>query len=301
MRVLVTGASGLIGSAVAAALEARGDTVVALGRSSTPVSWNPAAGTISGSLEGIDAVVHLAGESIGKGRWNAAKKQRIVDSRVKGTKLLVRTVAALEHKPSVFVSSSAIGFYGNRGREELLDETSTPGDDFLADVCKQWEAAAQPITEAGIRLAVIRTGIVLTPSGGALKQMLVPFKLGVGGKLGPGRQYMSWITLADEVRAILHIIDNAEVEGVVNLTAPHPVTNEVFTKILAEVLHRPGKIPAPSFALKALLGGELAEGLLLHGQRVFPKKLEATGFEFESRSEERRVGKECRSRWSPYH
>ena len=282
MRVLVTGASGLIGSAVAAALEARGDTVVALGRSSTPVSWNPDAGTISGSLEGIEAVVHLAGESIGKGRWNAAKKQRIVDSRVKGTELLVRTVAALEHKPSVFVSSSAIGFYGNRGREELLDETSTPGDDFLADVCKQWEAAAQPITEAGIRLAVIRTGIVLTPSGGALKQMLVPFKLGVGGKLGPGRQYMSWITLADEVRAILHIIDNAEVEGVVNLTAPHPVTNEVFTKILAEVLHRPGKIPAPSFALKALLGRELAEGLLLHGQRVFPKKLEATGFEFES-------------------
>ncbi len=282
MRVLVTGASGLIGSAVAAALEARGDTVVALGRSSTPVSWNPDAGTISGSLEGIDAVVHLAGESIGKGRWNAAKKQRILDSRVKGTELLVRTVAALEHKPSVFVSSSAIGFYGNRGREELLDETSTPGDDFLADVCKQWEAAAQPITEAGIRLAVIRTGIVLTPSGGALKQMLVPFKLGVGGKLGPGRQYMSWITLADEVRAILHIIDNAEVAGVVNLTAPHPVTNEVFTKILAEVLHRPGKIPAPSFALKALLGGELAEGLLLHGQRVFPKKLEATGFEFES-------------------
>lgn len=282
MDVLVTGASGLIGTALGAALRARGDNVIELGRSTTPVSWDPAAGTISGELPHVDAVVHLAGESIGSGRWNTARKERILQSRVRGTELLVRTFAEREDRPSVFVSSSAVGYYGNRGREELLDEQSTPGDDFLADVCLQWEAAAQPAAAAGIRLAIVRTGIVLSPEGGALKQLLLPFKMGVGGKLGPGRQYMSWISLADEVRALLHIIDTPEIDGAVNLTAPHPVTNETFTKILAEVLHRPGKIPVPSFALKALLGPELAEGLLLHGQRVFPKKLEASGFEFSS-------------------
>lgn len=281
VKVLLAGGSGLIGSALRRALDTRGDSVVLLGRSGGSPSWDPAAGRISGSLEGFDAVINLAGESIGSGRWNDAKKQAIVQSRVAGTTALATALGACEQRPSVFICGSAVGYYGSRGREELLDESSSPADDFLARVCKDWEAATQPASDAGIRVANLRTGIVLTPEGGALKKMLLPFKLGVGGKLGPGRQYMSWITLNDEVRAILHVLDHNDISGPVNLTAPHPVTNEVFTKLLGEAVHRPAIIPLPSAVLKLILGEELATALLLTGQRVFPKKLEASGFAFE--------------------
>ena len=281
MDVLISGVTGLVGSALRSALEARGDRVVGLGRSGQP-SWDRANNRVNGSLEGFDAVVHLAGESIGAGRMNDARKKEILDSRTETTRILVEALSACERKPSVLVSGSAIGYYGNRGREELLDENATPGDDFLARVAKDWEAAALPIVDAGIRLAVVRTGIVLSRDGGALKKMLTPFRLGVGGKLGNGRQYMSWITLTDEVRAIMHIIDTPTISGPVNLTAPHPVTNEVFSKLLGEAVHRPAVIPVPSFALKLALGEDLATLLLLQGQRVFPKKLEANGFAFEN-------------------
>jgi uncharacterized protein (TIGR01777 family) len=281
VQVLVTGSRGLIGTALVRALEARGDRAVSLSRGGTQPSWDLASGTIDGSLDGFDAVVHLAGEPLASIHWTAAKMQRIRDSRLKSTDLLAKTLAQTDNKPAVLVSGSAVGYYGNRGREELLDEQSSSGDDFLATLCREWEAAATPASEAGIRVANVRTGIVLSREGGVLEKLLLPFKLGVGGKIGSGRQYMSWITLTDEVRAILHIIDHADVSGPVNLTAPHPVTNEVFTKLLAEAVHRPAFMPLPSPVLRALLGRELADDLFLSGQRVFPKKLEASGFAFE--------------------
>ena len=280
--VLVTGSSGLIGRVVTHALEARGDRVVPLTRQpgGSP-SWQPELGTINGSLDGFDAVVHLAGEPLAAIRWTAAKKKRLRDSRVGATELLAGALARVDAKPAVLVSGSAVGYYGNRGREELLDEQSTPGDDFLATLCRDWEAATAAASEAGIRVANIRTGLVLSRDGGVLAKLLLPFKLGLGGKLGPGRQYMSWISIVDEVRAILHAIDHADISGPVNLTAPHPVTNEVFTKLLAEALHRPAFMPLPSALLRGGLGHELADELFLSGQRVFPKKLEASGFAFE--------------------
>ena len=267
------------------ALETRGDQVVPLRRGAgsgtdTEPTWDPEHGIISGSVDGFDAVVHLAGEPLAALRWTDAKKQRLRDSRLGGTDLLASTLAKATTKPSVLVSGSAVGYYGNRGREELLDEQSTPGDDFLATLCREWEAATGPASDAGIRVAHIRTGLVLSRDGGVLARLLLPFKLGIGGKLGSGRQYMSWISLVDEVRAILHIIDHDDVDGAVNLTAPHPVTNEVFTRLLAETLHRPAFLPLPSMALRAAFG-EVADELLLSGQRVFPKKLEASGFAFE--------------------
>ena len=281
MRVLVSGATGLIGTALSRALEARGDDVVALTRGTTGIAWEPSAGRIHGSVDGFDAVVHLAGAGIGDHRWTDAYKQEIRNSRVNGTLALAEALAGTEVKPAVFVSGSAVGWYGNRGREELLDEQSTPGDDFLAHVCRDWEASAQPAIDAGIRTSIIRTGVVLSRDGGALARLLLPFKLGLGGKVGRGSQYMSWVTLADEVRAILHIIDG-ELAGPVNITAPHPCTNETFTKMLGEVLHRPTFLPTPTFALKAIMGSELVQALLLDGQRVLPKALEADGFEFEA-------------------
>lgn len=289
MRVLCTGASGLIGTAVRAALTARGDEVVALQRGATAgagagdaPTWDAERGEVHGPLDGYDAVVHLAGEPIGERRWTDEQKAKIRDSRVRGTDALARALAATADKPAVLVSGSAVGYYGVRGREFLLDEHSEPGDDFLAHVCRDWEAATAPATDAGIRVAHIRTGIVLSPQGGVLKRLLLPFRLGLGGKTGSGRQYMSWISLADEVRAILHVVDDTTVDGAVNLTAPHPVTNEVFTQLLAQAVHRPALIPTPTFALKAIYGGELVDALLLGGQRVFPKRLESLGFEFET-------------------
>ena len=284
--VVISGGSGLIGSALARSLEADGHRVATLtrpeskaGRGDT-IAWNPAAGTIDAAgLEGADVVVNLAGAGIGDKKWTPARKREVLDSRLRATDLLARTVAGLTRRPAVFVSGSAVGYYGNRG-DERLTEDSAPGDDFLAEVCVQWEDAARPAAEAGLRVAWIRTGIVLDAHGGVLHQMLLPFKLGLGGRAGSGQQYRSWISLADQVSAIRRIIDDANLGGPVDVTAPNPVTDAEFAATLARVLHRPAKLPTPMLPLKVIFGGELVQHLLLDGQRVFPEKLLASGFTF---------------------
>ncbi len=285
MDVAVTGSSGFIGAPLVAALEQGGHRVrrVVRGRPTRPgeVSWNPAAGTIDvEGLVGVDAVVHLAGEGINAKRWTAAQKQRILDSRTQGTRLIAETVAALDPRPSVLLSASAIGFYGDRG-DELLTEDSPPGDDFLAEVCVAWEGAARPAVAAGIRTAFLRTGIVLDPSGGALAKMLPLFKLGLGGRLG-GDQWWSWISLADEVHAIIHLL-LVDVAGPVNLTAPNPTTNAELTRSLGAVLRRPTVVPVPRLGPQLLLGRELAQSLLYSSARIAPTRLDASGYRFHHR------------------
>jgi uncharacterized protein len=243
------------------------------------VVWDPEGGTIdAAALEGVDAVVNLAGEPIGARRWSDEQKRRILDSRVQGTGLLARTLAALDRPPAVLVSGSAVGFYGDRG-DEVLHESSPPGDDFLSEVVQAWEAAADPAEEAGIRVPRIRTGIVLDADEGALAKMLPLFRFGLGGRFGSGRQWWSWISIVDEVRAIRFLIDG-DVRGPVNLVAPSPVTNGELAKALGRVMRRPALLPVPSFGPKLLLGGELADALLFSGQRAEPQVLTAAGFEF---------------------
>lgn len=282
MDVLVTGSSGLIGTALVAALREAGHRPIRLVRRPTSgdtVTWDPAAGTIdAASLEGLDAVVHLAGAGIGDHRWTDAYKAEIRDSRVLGTALLAETLAGLSRPPAVLLSGSAIGVYGDRG-DEALDETAVPGTGFLAEVCLAWEAAAQPAVDAGIRTTFLRTGIVLSPAGGALKKQLPLFKAFLGGRFGSGRQYQSWISIDDEVGAILHLL-SADVPGPVNLTAPQPATSAEFAKALGAVLGRPAAVPVPAFGPRLLLGRELADNLLFTGQRVLPAKLEASGYAF---------------------
>ena len=284
MDVAISGASGFIGTALTASLRGDGHRVLRLTRggvtSGDTVGWDPDAGRIDApALEGLDAVVHLAGEGIGERRWTDEQKRAIRESRVRGTAVLAGAVASRERKPRVFVSGSAIGYYGDRG-DELLTEQSAPGDDFLAEVCVAWEAETQPATDAGIRTVLARTGIVLDPLGGALARMLLPFKLGVGGRQGSGKQWMSWITLADHVGAIRHAIDHESVRGPVNLVAPNPVTNAEFARTLGHALHRPTILPTPMLPLKLRFGAELVESLLLVSQRVEPAQLVACGFEF---------------------
>ncbi|MDX6713021.1 MAG: uncharacterized protein QOH96_4037, partial [Blastocatellia bacterium] len=241
--------------------------------------WNPGTGEIdAAALEGIDAAVHLAGENISEGRWTDEKKKRIFDSRVTGTTLLSETLAGLNDKPHVLISASAIGYYGNRG-DELVNEASKPGNDFLANVCAQWEQSTSSAKEAGIRVANIRIGVVLSAKGGALAKMLLPFKMGVGGKVGVGDQYMSWIALDDLISAILFLIDTDSIQGPVNMVSPNPVTNAEFTKSLGKALSRPAILPAPAFALR-LIFGEMADALLLSGARVDPAKLKASNYTF---------------------
>ena len=287
MDVAVTGASGLIGTGLVDALHRRGDTVRRVvrrppGPADGPgpfVRWDPDAGTIDAAgLEGVDAVVHLAGEGIGEKRWSDEQKRRILESRTRGTQLLAETLAGLDPRPRVLVSASAIGYYGNRG-DQRLTEDDPAGEGFTAEVCVAWESAARPAVEAGIRVAHPRTGIVLSRDGGALPRLLPLFKLGLGGRLGSGKQWWSWITIDDEVGALLHLIDH-DVAGPVNLTAPNPVTNAGMTKTLAGVLHRPAVVPVPSFGPKLVLGRELGTELLFFSQRVVPAKLEASGFRF---------------------
>lgn len=282
MHILISGASGLIGTRLSAHLEHTGHRVTRLVRrpaAANEISWDPAKNQLNqADIEDIDAVVHLSGAGIGSKRWTNSYKKEILESRTLSTELLARTISSLDKKPSVFLSGSAIGIYGARD-DAVLDETSAIGTSFLADVCKQWESAATPATSAGIRTVFLRTGIVLTPMGGALKKQLPLFKLGLGGKFGRGTQWQSWITLDDEVRAIEFLL-TAPVFGAVNLTAPNPVTNAEFTSILARVLHRPTLLPMPSFGPKLLLGGELADSLLFTGQRVIPSVLSANGFKF---------------------
>lgn len=284
MKVLVTGASGLIGSALTPRLTAAGHTVITAVRrpstSPTVLSWDPVAGTIdSHKLEGIDAVIHLAGAGIGDKRWTDDYKQEILNSRVQGTRLIAEAIASMNTRPSVFLSGSAIGIYGSRG-DEVLDETSSVAEDFLAQVCVDWERAAQPAIDAGIRTAFLRTGIVLSKNGGALKKQLPIFKLGLGGTFGSGRQWQSWISIEDEVGAIIHLLTSS-VSGPVNLTAPQPVTSKEFTRTLGKVLKRPAFAKIPSFGPKALLGAELVQNLLLNGQRVTPSVLQRDGYEFQ--------------------
>ncbi len=284
MRIALSGSSGLIGSALARSLRDDGHEVLRLVRrpSDEPgsVRWDPEAGTIdAGALEGIDGLVHLAGEGIADKRWNDPQKRRILESRTKGTGLIARTLAGLARKPAVLVSASAIGVYGDRG-DEVLTETSPPGQGFLADVVVAWEAATAPAAEAGIRVATARTGIVLSADGGALAKQLLPFKLGLGGRLGSGKQWWSWISIADEVGAIRWLLEH-DVAGPVNLTAPGPVTNAEFAKALGRALHRPTLLPTPSLAPRLLLGRELADELLYVSQRVVPAVLTDRGFSFQ--------------------
>ena len=285
MDIAITGARGLIGTALSRSLQADGHRVVRLVRGGTSgpdaVAWDPEAATIDApALEGLDAVVHLAGEGIASRPWSDAQRRRIRDSREAGTTLLAGTLAGLDRPPAVLVSGSAIGVYGDRG-DEVLTESSAPGDDFLADVCRRWEAATAPAEAAGIRTAHIRTGIVLDPHGGALGKQLPAFKLGLGAKAGRGTQWFSWITLHDEVAAIRHLLTAEGVSGPVNLTAPNPVTNAEFTDALGEALHRPTFLTLPRALRHLPLGvGPLVESLLFTSDRVLPRALEASGFTF---------------------
>ena len=283
MNVLVTGSSGLIGTALIKKLSAHGHEVTRLVRR-TPrpgeVRWNPDDGSIEKAALGqIDAVVHLAGAGIGDHRWTPEYKQQLIDSRMRGTELVAKTMAELDHKPTVLVSASAIGIYGDRG-DEVLDETSTVGTGFLADLCVQWEAATEAAAAAGIRVAHLRTGIVLSEHGGALKKQLPLFKLGLGGRIGSGRPWQSWVSLDDEVGAIMHLLSSQR-SGAFNITAPNPVTQGEFVKELGRALHRPTVLPIPTFGPKLLLGGELVDNLLLSGQRVLPRALLDDGYTFE--------------------
>ena len=283
-HIALTGGSGLIGQRLRAALLENGDRVVPFvrDRARAPAGarfWNPAAGELAAAdIEGIDAVVHLAGEPIASGRWTAARRRRILESRTRSTRLLSEVLSRLEHPPSVLISASAIGYYGDRG-ETWLDETSDPGPGFLADVCVEWERAVEPARAAGVRVALVRIGLALAPEGGALGRMLPLFRTGLGGRLGNGRQYMSWIGIDDLVAAIQHAIECAALAGPFNAVAPNPVTNAEFTRVLSRVLSRPALLAVPSFALRLALG-EMGQALLLEGARIAPRRLESTGFRF---------------------
>lgn len=283
MKILVSGSHGLVGRALIKSLLNRGDTVSRLVREapsgSNDIEWHPNQDQIDvRKLNGFDAVVHLAGESIASGRWSPEKKTRIRESRIKGTKLLSAALAQASHPPRAFVSASAIGFYGNRGNE-VLTEQSAAGNDFLAGVCKEWEQSAEPAAEKGIRLVKARFGIILDKDGGALAKMLPPFRMGIGGRIGDGKQWMSWIGLADVIGALEFVIENQALSGPVNFVAPNPVTNATFTSALGRILGRPTFLPVPAFGAR-LAFGEMADALLLSSQRVEPKRLNETAYRF---------------------
>jgi uncharacterized protein (TIGR01777 family) len=284
MKILVTGSHGLVGSALLKSLVADGHEVVRLVRGerefgSPDIEWHPEQGAVDAQqFEGLNAVFHLAGESIASGRWTEEKKRAIRDSRVRDTRLLSETLAGLSQVPDVFVCASAIGYYGNRG-DELLTEESRPGDDFLASVCVEWEQATQAAVEKGIRTVNARFGIVLDRNGGALAKMLTPFRMGIGGRVGNGKQWMSWIALEDVVGGLKFLLLDSAANGPVNFVAPEPVTNAEFTRVLGRVLSRPTFFPVPVFGAR-LAFGEMADALLLTSQRVEPAVLEDKGFPF---------------------
>jgi uncharacterized protein (TIGR01777 family) len=280
MHVAITGSSGLIGTALGSHLSKAGHQVTRVTRSgSEGIRWDPARGDIErDGFSDVDAVVHLAGAGIGDRRWTTGVKAEIRDSRVLGTRLLSTTLASLDNPPKVLLSASGIGYYGSRG-DEILTEDSPPGEGFLAEVCIDWEAETRPAEEAGIRVAHLRTGLVLSPEGGALAKMLPLFKLGVGGKLGSGRQWWSSISLDDEI-GIIEWLLTTDVSGPVNLTGPQPLTNADFTRALAKVLNRPALLPVPAFGPRILLGKELADELLFTSARVEPTVASARGYEF---------------------
>jgi uncharacterized protein len=288
VEVAITGASGLIGSALSRALRDDGHIVRPLvrpastGRQAGPdaIRWDPVAGTIEAdALRSIDAVVHLAGAGIGDRRWSPARKREIRDSRVRGTDLLARTLARLDRPPAVFVCGSAVGFYGDRG-DEVLTERSAPGADFLAGVVQAWEAAAQPAVDAGIRTVFLRNGVVLAADGGMLPRLVTLFRFFIGGRLGSGRQWLSWVSIDDEVGVIRFLFDHADASGPVNVTGPTPVTNAQFTKALGAALHRPTVVPVPAFGPRLVLGREMADEMLFVSQRTVPAALTAAGYRF---------------------
>ena len=286
MKILITGSTGLVGTALAQDLQGAGHTVCRLVRPDTSpggspgfdVNWNPDTGELGGAAVGADAVVNLAGASIAEKRWTPQRKQLLRASRVDTTRALVQALAKMSARPRVLISASATGIYGNRG-DETLTESSLPGNDFLSEIAKEWESEALKAEALGIRVVRARFGVILSKQGGALQQMLRPFQFFVGGKIGPGTQWLSWITL-DDVTAILRLaIENASVTGALNLVSPQPVTNADFTKILAAALHRPALFPAPAFALRLALG-EMADALLLSSQRVQPSQLLKLNYQF---------------------
>ncbi|MGD9720923.1 MAG: TIGR01777 family oxidoreductase [Pirellulales bacterium] len=286
MKIFISGATGLIGATLSADLAAAGHDVYRLVRKRADavggnVYWNPAAGELDASaLAGADAIVNLAGESIAAGRWNEARKRAIHDSRTAATRTIAAVLAQPNGHPQVLINASATGYYGDRG-DEWLDETSAAGSgDFLSGVCRDWEAAAEPARRAGARVVFTRFGVVLSGAGGALRQMLLPFRLGVGGVIGSGRQYLSWVSLDDVVDAIIECLSNDSLSGPVNVVAPNPVTNREFTKTLGRVLRRPTILPMPAFAARLALG-QMADELLLASQRVRPAKLLAAGYDFK--------------------
>jgi uncharacterized protein (TIGR01777 family) len=284
MKILISGSHGLVGTALIKALETEGHEIFRLVRhypnSEAEIEWSPDRYSIQlARIEGFDAVVNLAGESIAEGRWTDEKKRRIRESRVKGTKLLGDALANLTKPPKTFICASAIGYYGNRG-DETLTENSAPGDDFLAEVCVEWEKATALATEKGIRVVNARFGVILDAHGGALAKMLPPFRMGIGGKIGSGKQWMSWIALEDVVGALKFVLANETLSGPVNFVAPNPVTNAEFTNTLGKALSRPTLFPIPAFGVR-LLFGEMADALLLSSQRVEPQRLKATGYEFQ--------------------
>jgi uncharacterized protein (TIGR01777 family) len=288
MKIIVTGASGLVGSSLVPSLLGRGHEVTQLVRRKSKeapggvreVEWRPDSGGIdAAALEGHDAAVHLAGENISAGRWTEERKRRIRESRVKGTRLLAETLARLNARPRAFVSASAIGYYGDRG-DEVLTERSAAGEGFLPDVCREWEEATQAAGAAGIRTALMRFGLILSGEGGALAKMLLPFKLGVGGRVGSGRQFYSWIALDDVIDIIHFTLANESLGGAINVAAPEPVTNAEFTRALGRALSRPTFFPAPAFGLR-LAFGEMADALLLASERVVPERLQEAGYEFK--------------------
>jgi uncharacterized protein (TIGR01777 family) len=284
MKVLVTGATGLVGSALVPFLTEGGHEVFRLSRSdpknANDIAWNPDSSDLpKARLEGLDAVVHLAGENIAAHRWNDQVKERLRRSRIAATKFLCETLAQLQRPPQTLICASAIGYYGERGAE-ILTETATPGTGFLAELCRDWEAACEPARKQGMRVVNLRIGVVLSPKGGGLAKMLTPFRMGVGGVVGSGRQYWSWIAIDDLVGAIHHCLIHSQVSGPVNATAPCPVTNREFTRTLGTVLGRPTVVPMPAFAARLALG-EMADDLLLGSARVMPNRLSESNFKFK--------------------
>jgi uncharacterized protein (TIGR01777 family) len=283
-RFLISGSTGLLGSALAATVTGGGHHVVRLVRPCTRLAgedesldWDPASGTVA-DVGGMDFVVHLAGANIAAGRWTEERKRAIRHSRVRGTHLLSEAVAATERPPRALICASATGYYGDRA-EQAVDESSGPGTGFLSQVCEEWETASSPASDAGVRVVHLRFGVVLTPAGGALAAMLLPFRIGLGGRLGSGRQFLSWVSLDDAVGAILHAAATVGLEGPVNVVTPAAVRNEDFTRVLAGVLGRPTLLPVPAPLLKLVLG-EMASALLLGGSRVLPTRLRDSGFSF---------------------
>src|SRR5438094_7249691 len=288
MKILVTGSSGLVGTALTRALASAGHTVCRLVRPQSAggegaeegfaVAWNPATGEVGGADVGADAVVNLAGASVADGRWTTQRKELLRSSRIDTTRALVGALAKMNARPSVLVSASAIGYYGDRG-DETLTEESKPGTDFLAGLAQEWEAEALKAEALGIRVVLARFGIILAHEGGALPKMMLPFKFGAGGKLGSGQQWMSWVTLEDLVEILRFAIENASVSGAINIVSPQPLQNAEFTYLLAKAMHRPALFPAPAFALRLALG-EMADALLLSSQRVLPTAIEKLGYRF---------------------